>query len=517
MAINPRRSLRQNAPWIVALIGGVVAIVGLGLVAFLAVANTTVAQVPLTVTPAPALLPVLTATLTPTVNVAPPTPTRAAVVILTPPPTNTPLPTATPTDTATPTPTSTQTPTATPTATATATPTETPTPTVTPADVNVLEALLPPAAAPTMPPDPSEEQFLATGATLAAGYVATIPALEAQMAQVDADAIVLTYGDWARVTSGLIGALRDLNRQVRTLYVPPRYVASWGAMLQAVDLLDIALNDLDVGISLYNLNKVAEYKIGLAAAKVALAAAVPQISPLPVVVVSIPTPVVVPVTTAAVAVDGVVVVPETCNVCPAPVVQTLPEKGGKPAAVAPTASMGATVAPITVVATATPVAVPTVVVGIPVAAPTTTPASGALASGGLGLTLEAWNALYGPPVTVAEGLYLYDYPERTDSLVVVDGRIVTIYVAWKPASRPALGVAQGVALQLIPLDSMLVQANRLSPDQFMGVYQSAQLAAALPNASYAPLPDGSFTVRYELAADGLVFQMVFTVGNAEAG
>jgi hypothetical protein len=193
-------------------------------------------------------------------------------------------------------------------------------------------------------------------------------------------------------------------------------------------------------------------------------------------------------------------------------VQTLPEKGGKPAAVAPTA-----VAPITIVATATPVAVPTVEVGVPVAVPTSIPEAGALASGGLGLTLEAWNVLYGQPVTVAEGLYIYDYPERTDSLVVVDGRIVTIYVAWKPVSRPALGVAQGVALQLIPLDSLLVQANRLSPEQFVGVYQSDQLAAALPNVPYAPLPEGSFTVRYELAADGLVFQMVFTVGSAEPG
>ena len=68
-----------------------------------------------------------------------------------------------------------------------------------------------------MPPDPSEQQFLATTLALVASYSATIPALEAQVAQVDADAIVLTYGDWARVTSDLIATLRELNRQARAI------------------------------------------------------------------------------------------------------------------------------------------------------------------------------------------------------------------------------------------------------------------------------------------------------------
>src|SRR5690606_4524255 len=139
------------------------------------------------------------------------------------------------------------------TATATATPTETPTPTVTPADVTALEALLPPAAAPTMPPDPSEEQFVAAGAALATSYNATIPALEAKVAEMDANPIVLTYGDWARETSGLIETLRGLNAQARTLAVPPRYTAIWGEMLAAVDLLAEALDFLDEGISLYKL------------------------------------------------------------------------------------------------------------------------------------------------------------------------------------------------------------------------------------------------------------------------
>jgi hypothetical protein len=144
---------------------------------------------------------------------------------------------------------------------------------VTPADVNALGALVPPAAAPTIPPDPLEEQFLVTSAALVAHYAATIPALEAQVAQVDANPIVLTYGDWARVTSGLIATLRDLNAQARALQVPPRYGSNWAEMLQAVDLLALALDDLEAGISLYDLQLISAYKEKLAVAKLGLVVA----------------------------------------------------------------------------------------------------------------------------------------------------------------------------------------------------------------------------------------------------
>src|SRR5690606_36182522 len=139
--------------------------------------------------------------------------------------------------------------------------------TATPADVNALGALVPAVPAPTMPPDPAEEQFLAASAALAAGYAAAIPALEAQVAQIDADAMVLTYGDWARATNEQISTLRALNAQARTLPVPARYAAGWAEMVRAMDLLDVALRDLDEGLSLYKLEKIAEYKENLAAAK----------------------------------------------------------------------------------------------------------------------------------------------------------------------------------------------------------------------------------------------------------
>jgi hypothetical protein len=334
VAANPTPTLRERAPWIAALIGGVLVIVAGAAVmlstmtsgTFFSANDTSLASDPAllpTVTltstlpsPSLALLPVAT-TPAPALMIVPPASTRPnalvpaatqpalsistalpgesggtsvgapiasqpGVVIITPPPTATSLPTATPTDTPTVTPTPTHTPTTTPTETSTSTPTATATPTVTPADVNVLAALVPGAAPPSLPPDPSEQQFLATGAILAAGYAIAIPALEAQVAEFDADSMVLTLGDWARETSGLIKTLRALNSTVRALPVPPHYTASWGEMLRAVDLLDAALNDLEEAVSLYKLEKFAEYKEKLTAAKALLGTVTPQFVPLPV-------------------------------------------------------------------------------------------------------------------------------------------------------------------------------------------------------------------------------------------
>ena len=492
MASNAPSTLRQSAPWIAALIGGIFVIVGLGIAAMAAVANIAFSQALPTATP----IPLPTATPTATQVAAAPSPTVAALVIVTPPPTNTPLPTATPTATATPTPTNSATPTPTPTPTSTATPTTTPTPTVTPADVSALGALVPLAAAPTMPPDPSEEEFLATSAALSAGYLAAIPALETHMTAVNADPVVLTYGDWVRGTSDLIAHLRSLNAQARALPVPPRYAASWQEMLRSVELLAGALDKLNDGISLYKLELIGEYERDLAAAKVVMVAAVPAIAPLPVVVVSVPTAVILPVAGQAVAIAPVPS-EEPCNVCPSPTVSAFPEKGGAP--------------PVIMPPTATPDVVPTVVVSVPITVPVVAVPSPA--SGGLGLTLDIWIALYGPPDAVVGGLYLFDEADSTYSLLLVNGRISTIYVAWKPEHRPTLPVAQGAALRLIPRDSSLIQATSLSADRFVGQYQSPQLAISFPDAPFAPRPAGSFLVIYELAADGLVFQMIVTIGD----
>lgn len=187
------------------------------------------------------------------------------------------------------------------------------------------------------------------------------------------------------------------------------------------------------------------------------------------------------------------------------------EKGGVPVG-APTV-IPPPVSTATLV-TAT-VAVPTVIVSIPITPSAGTPSAPALASGGLGLTLEEWVAIHGQPNALVERFYVFDEVDRTYSLIVVNGRIATIYVAWKPESRPNLAVAQGVAVQLFPRDAALMQAANLSADRFIGQYQSPQLALVFPNAPYAPLQPGEFTAIYQLTQDGLVFQMVVTIGNVE--
>ena len=279
MVANSTPTQRKRAPWIAALTGILLLLFAGSAVAWLALSATN--QTP---APTPTLLPTVPPTAVSAALIPTATATRPALIIMTSPPTATPIPTVTPTATPIPTNTPTATPSATPTVTPrpTETPTPTPTSTSTPSDVNALAVLAPSDPVPTLPPDATEQQFLTTGAELAAGYAAAIPALEAQVAAVDANSMVLTYGDWARKTNDLITTLRALNERVRALAVPPRYATTGAELVQAVDLLDLALDDLDEGISLYKLEKFTQYKEHLAAAKTVLANVTPQFSLLPV-------------------------------------------------------------------------------------------------------------------------------------------------------------------------------------------------------------------------------------------
>lgn len=524
MASNAPSTLRQNAPWIAALLGGLAAIFALGAAGLYFVVNMAATQLAPTSTP----LPPPTETPTPQIVAVNPSPTVAAITIITPPPTDTPLPTATPTDTATPTPTATATDTPTATGTATSTPTDTATPTVTPADVNALSALLPVAAEPTMPPDPAEQEFLAASTALMGEIVATIPLLEAQMARASTEPIVLSYGDWARETSNIIARLRELIAQAYALPVPPRYAASWNNVLAGVNLLAVALDQVDEGISLYKLELIGEYQANLDAAKAIFAETVPQIGPLPVVVVSVPTPVVIPVAISgatptpelimvSVPADSgpvdpaaVVVTPvstpaaNVCDVCPAKPTPSVNEKGGSDVDVIATATLP-------VVATAIPTMIP-IVTPTPVITP---PVAPLLPSGGLGLTLEEWVAVHGQPDGVINGLYLFDRAEQTYSLLVVNGRVATIYVAWRPEFRPDLPVAQGAALNLMPRDSMLLQAATVNAERFVGQYNSPLMASVFADAPYGTNLPGTFSVIYQFAVDGPIFQMILTIGTLE--
>jgi hypothetical protein len=276
---NSTPTQHNRAPWIIALIGILLLLIAGSAVAWMAV--SIVNQAP---APTPTLLPTEPPTAAPAALI--PTATQPAIIIMTSPPTATAIPTVTPTATPIPTNTPTATPTATPTVTAspTETPTSTPTATSTPSDVNALAVLAPTGPVPPLPPDATEQQFLATSAELVGGYLAAIPALEAQVAAVDANSMVLTYGDWARKTNDLIMTLRALNERVRALPVPPRYTTTGVEMLQAVDMLDLALDDLDEGISLYKLEKFTEYEEHLAAAKTLLASVTSQLVLTPAVV-----------------------------------------------------------------------------------------------------------------------------------------------------------------------------------------------------------------------------------------
>lgn len=282
MAANTVPSLRARAPWIAAALALLLLLLLGGAAAWWFVLGGAAMFVPTPIPTALSPTPVNTPTAVPFVAV--PLSTRPAVVIMTPPPTATPLPTATPTvtppATRTPTPTYTPLPTSTPTATWTPLPTRTltPTPTHTPLSVNALAGLAPTVEQPPAP-NPTEQAFLAMIQQAAAGYAAAIPELEGYVANMEANAEVLANGDWARRTFTTLQTLRGLNDQLRGLPVPPRYAALWTQVLAAVDLLDLALDDLYAGISFYDLKKLESYKVNLAAAKSAWAAAVAALLP----------------------------------------------------------------------------------------------------------------------------------------------------------------------------------------------------------------------------------------------
>ncbi len=378
---------------------------------------------------------------------------------------------------------------------------------MTPADVNALAALLPPAAEPTMPPDATELAFLARAEVLTAAYGATIPQLEAQVAQISADPLVLANGDWAREASNLVAMLRGLNAQARTLVAPPRYAADWGEMLQATALLDQALDKLDSGVSLYDLQLIALYEADLTVAKVALAG-VPEIVPLPVVVVNVPTPVVLPVNgqggQPVVAMPAAAAtVPDVCDVCPASPAAGGVEKGGTTEVIPPT------VLPTPVATLAVPPAVPTVIVGIPITAPVDT----TLPSNGLGVRFDAWLAAYGPPDTVSAPFYIFTRPEAVYTVVPHYERLTTIYVGWLPAQAPALEAARTFATGLIPRDATLLTAESSATGKFVETYYSRQLAEVYPEGLYLANLPGTFSIVYD-STDNMqsVFQVTISTG-----
>ncbi len=110
---------------------------------------------------------------------------------------------------------------------------------------------------------------MATVAQVAVGYRAAFPELEALVATFDANPEVLTNGDWSRRTFNTLQTLRGLNEQVRALPAPARHAGAWSGVLAAVDLFELALDDLYTGISLYQVEKFVDYKARLAEGRAA--------------------------------------------------------------------------------------------------------------------------------------------------------------------------------------------------------------------------------------------------------
>ena len=178
----------------------------------------------------------------------PPTATQVALLIVAPTPAP-PTATYTPWPTLTPTPTPTAPPTLTLTATATETPTPTPTPTITPARLQALAPVIDTDPPPTPNADAlAEAAFLNATTQLAASYAPALQGLQAQMELVNSDPLVVVDGQWARQTQTLLVTLRELNSQARLTITPARYVGVWGQMLSAVETLDVALTNLELGL-----------------------------------------------------------------------------------------------------------------------------------------------------------------------------------------------------------------------------------------------------------------------------
>lgn len=221
---------------------------------------------------------------TPTAVAVVPTATRPALVIITPPPTDTPAPTPTPTDTATPTPS--PTPTATPTATATPIPTATPTPTITPTPTPgslAAAVIVAPIATPVpLPPDNAAlVAFLNQANLLATAYPPALDALDGQLALLDADPLMLSYGDWTRTTGNALVTLRSLNDRTRRLTAPDAYAASWSSAVAAADQLDAALAQLETALGSLDATALSNFRTLYPPARRAVLTALSGVPPPP--------------------------------------------------------------------------------------------------------------------------------------------------------------------------------------------------------------------------------------------
>lgn len=127
---------------------------------------------------------------------------------------------------------------------------------------------------------------------------------------------------------------------------------------------------------------------------------------------------------------------------------------------------------------------------------TAQPAVG-IASGGIGLTREAWDAIHGPPVA---GQGLLSYEDGAYDVGAPGGIVSFVEYGWDAPDVP-VAEAEAAARALLPADARLVETfvAPATPSGPTGLrlhrYQSLDLAGILPE--FLAPPSGGILVLYQ--------------------
>lgn len=128
---------------------------------------------------------------------------------------------------------------------------------------------------------------------------------------------------------------------------------------------------------------------------------------------------------------------------------------------------------------------------------TTAQSDEGIASGGIGLTREAWDAIHGPAIA---GQGLLSYEDGAYDVGAPGGIVSFIEFGWDAPGVP-LAEAEAAALALLPADARLVETF-VAPATSSGPtglrlhrYRSLDLAGILPE--FLPPPSGGVLVLYQ--------------------
>ncbi len=143
--------------------------------------------------------------------------------------------------------------------------------------------------------------------------------------------------------------------------------------------------------------------------------------------------------------------------------------------------------------------------------PTATPTVPVLRSGGLGLTVEEWEARYGPGVETQLGWMLY---RDTWEVAPLGDHIMHIERLY--SESVSVPFAQGNAGPMLPADATLVQTYSPEgrPEALVELYESPSLAAQLADEEFNTAGEaGQFIVLFKVNPAGTVDRMIIATGN----